>query len=240
MVQLLLSLSETYSTKASASRNSYSYLSPKAPMAVLSPRNCMPLRFPHGFSSPSRRSFFGTWVHESSFRTRSKNRPLEIKAYIHLQNGTPRTDIPCTEQRKTPAEGGCTILKTDKADSTLNRCCLHQHFTILGYARTPMTDHELRNLISENLTCRVVERDNCDDKMAEFLKCCFYHSEREAGRISNRLFYLAIPSSLYVDVARCTKHCASSKYGWTRLIVEKPFGHDNTLQRTKYSGLTTI
>ncbi|XP_054796617.1 glucose-6-phosphate 1-dehydrogenase 1, chloroplastic-like isoform X1 [Prosopis cineraria] len=242
-------------------------------MGVFSLRNCMPLPFTYGFSSSSsRRSFFGTWVRESNFGTRS-NRRLEIKACIHpsagvhSQNGRSVTNILDTEQRMTPAEGGCNVLKIDKANSTLTivvvgatgtlakekifpalfalfyEGCLPQHFTISGYARTPMTDHELRNLISKNLTCRVAERDNCDGKMAEFLKCCFYHSgqysseehfmelnkkleEREDGRISNRLFYLAIPSNLCVDVARCTKHCASSKYGWTRLIVEKPFGHD--------------
>lgn len=83
--------------------------------------------------------------------------------------------------------------------------CSLQHFTIFGYARTAMTDHELWNLISKNLTCRVAERsfsapfsiykvfrlillqfliilsncsDKCDDKISEFLKCCFYHSDQ--------------------------------------------------------------
>lgn len=64
-----------------------------------------------------------------------------------------------------------------------------------------MSDEELRNMITRTLTCRidkryslvqyslkylmqmydcpaliVIFRENCDDKMTQFLKRCFYHS----------------------------------------------------------------
>lgn len=48
----------------------------------------------------------------------------------------------------------------------------------------------------------------------------------QAGRQSNRLFYLAIPPNMFVNVVRCARRRASSENGWTRVIVEKPFGHD--------------
>ncbi|CAK9151874.1 unnamed protein product [Ilex paraguariensis] len=48
-----------------------------------------------------------------------------------------------------------------------------------------------------------------------------------SGKPSNRLFYLSIPSSIFVDVVRCVSVKASSKNGWTRVIVEKPFGRDS-------------
>ncbi|KAA8526617.1 hypothetical protein F0562_008180 [Nyssa sinensis] len=107
-----------------------------------------------------------------------------------------------------------------------------------------MNDEELRNMISKTLTCRIDKRENCGDKMDQFLKRCFYHSgqynseehfseldikmkEKEAGRLSNRLFYLSIPPNIFVDVVRCASVKASSKNGWTRVIVEKPFGRDS-------------
>jgi hypothetical protein len=33
-----------------------------------------------------------------------------------------------------------------------------QHFTVFGYARSKMTDEELRNMISMTLTCRIDQR----------------------------------------------------------------------------------
>jgi hypothetical protein len=33
-----------------------------------------------------------------------------------------------------------------------------QHFTVFGYARSKMSDEELRNMISMTLTCRIDQR----------------------------------------------------------------------------------
>ncbi|KAH1237819.1 Glucose-6-phosphate 1-dehydrogenase, chloroplastic [Glycine max] len=121
---------------------------------------------------------------------------------------------------------------------------LPKNFLVFGFARTKMTDEELRNMISKTLTCRIDTRENCQDKMDQFLKRCFYHSgqynsedhfselgsklrEKEGGKLSNRLFYLSIPPNIFVDVVRCASLKASSKDGWTRVIVEKPFGRDS-------------
>ncbi|KAI3695371.1 hypothetical protein L1987_78368 [Smallanthus sonchifolius] len=122
--------------------------------------------------------------------------------------------------------------------------CLPRNFVIFGYARTKMTDEELRETISRTLTCRIDKRENCGDKMEEFLQRCFYHSgqynseenfaeldsklkHKEDGKLSNRLFYLSIPPNIFVDSVRCASGKASSKTGWTRVIVEKPFGRDS-------------
>ncbi|KAF8107942.1 hypothetical protein N665_0116s0141 [Sinapis alba] len=121
--------------------------------------------------------------------------------------------------------------------------CLPEHFTIYGYARSKMTDAELRDMVSKTLTCRIDKRENCGEKMEEFLKRCFYHTgqydsqehfvaldkklkEHEGGRLSNRLFYLSIPPNIFVDAVKCASSSASSVSGWTRVIVEKPFGRD--------------
>lgn len=120
---------------------------------------------------------------------------------------------------------------------------LPKHFTVFGYARSKMSDEELRNMISMTLTCRIDQRENCSDKMEQFLQRCFYQSghynseegfseldrkltEKEAGKLPNRLFYLSIPPNIFVDVVRSASRTASSPSGWTRFIVEKPFGRD--------------
>ncbi|XP_062211531.1 glucose-6-phosphate 1-dehydrogenase, chloroplastic-like isoform X2 [Phragmites australis] len=122
--------------------------------------------------------------------------------------------------------------------------CLPEHFTVFGYARSKMSDEELRNMISMTLTCRIDKRENCGDKMEQFLQRCFYQSglynseegfaeldrklkEKEAGKLPNRLFYLSIPPNIFVDVVRSASRTASSSSGWTRFIVEKPFGRDS-------------
>ncbi|KAK4791134.1 hypothetical protein SAY86_031547 [Trapa natans] len=122
--------------------------------------------------------------------------------------------------------------------------CLPEHFTIHGYARRKMTDAELRNMVSETLTCRIDKRVSRVEKMDQFLKRCFYHSgqydsmqnfveldrkmkQHEGGRVSNRLFYLSIPPNIFIDAVRCASMSASSGNGWTRVIVEKPFGRDS-------------
>ncbi|KAH9316316.1 hypothetical protein KI387_024943 [Taxus chinensis] len=132
--------------------------------------------------------------------------------------------------------------------------CLPKHFTIYGYARSKMTDAELRNIISGKLTCRIDKSENCGDKTEEFLQRCFYHSgqykseddfreldkklkEHETGRVANRLFYLSIPPNVFVDVARCASCSSSSANGWTRVIVEKPFGRDSESSAELTKGL---
>lgn len=122
--------------------------------------------------------------------------------------------------------------------------CLPNDFSVFGYARTKLTHEELRVIISTTLTCRIDQRENCADKMDQFLQRCFYHSgqynseedfaelntklnEKEEGKLSNRLYYLSIPPNIFVDVVRCASLRASSVNGWTRVIVEKPFGRDS-------------
>ena len=44
---------------------------------------------------------------------------------------------------------------------------------------------------------------------------------------AHRVFYLSIPPSIFTAVAGCASTAASSPSGWTRVIVEKPFGKDS-------------
>eukprot|EP00271_Cylindrocystis_brebissonii_P017814 TRINITY_DN477_c0_g1_i8.p1 TRINITY_DN477_c0_g1~~TRINITY_DN477_c0_g1_i8.p1 ORF type:complete len:497 (+),score=106.00 TRINITY_DN477_c0_g1_i8:282-1772(+) len=134
--------------------------------------------------------------------------------------------------------------------------CLPKHFSIFGYARSPMSDEELRTLISTTLTCRIDQRENCGDKMESFLKRCFYQAgqydsadgfgqldkklkKQEDGRVACRLFYLSIPPNVFMDVARSVSRAASAPApGVTRGIVEKPFGRDTDSSAQLTEGLS--
>ena len=51
--------------------------------------------------------------------------------------------------------------------------------------------------------------------------------ELESGQKNNRLFYLALPPSVFEDVTTQLKSICMSDTGWNRIIVEKPFGRDS-------------
>lgn len=61
----------------------------------------------------------------------------------------------------------------------------------------------------------------------------------QGSRVANRLFYLSIPPNIFVDVARSSSLAASSANGWTRVIVEKPFGRDSESSAELTRGLKT-
>ncbi|KAL4452485.1 hypothetical protein ABPG75_008147 [Micractinium tetrahymenae] len=122
---------------------------------------------------------------------------------------------------------------------------LPKNFRVYGYARSKMTDEEFRDMIGGSLTCRISDARDCGRKMDEFLARCFYQpgqyasdedfaalsdrmAEGEAGQArADRLFYLSIPPNIFTAVAGAASRAASSGNGWTRMIVEKPFGRDS-------------
>ncbi|KAJ9563862.1 hypothetical protein OSB04_009022 [Centaurea solstitialis] len=127
---------------------------------------------------------------------------------------------------------------------TMKVASLRFHFTIFGYARSKMSDAELRNMVSKTLTCRIDQRENCGEKMDQFLERCFFHPGQydsqenflELGQKAQRTrgwksckpsFYLSIPPNIFIDAVKCASSSASSANGWTRVIVEKPFGRDS-------------
>src|SRR5690606_16670523 len=52
--------------------------------------------------------------------------------------------------------------------------------------------------------------------------------ERERGLSGNRIYYLAVPPSAFAkSIEEIGEHDEKQERdGWTRLVVEKPFGHD--------------
>ncbi|EOA38855.1 hypothetical protein CARUB_v10011205mg [Capsella rubella] len=112
---------------------------------------------------------------------------------------------------------------------------------IFGISRKDITDEDLRSIIASTLTCRVDHQDNCGEKMDAFLSRTYYinggYNNRDgmsqlAERMkqiegeskANRIFYLSVPQEALMDVACTIAEKAQAPHGWTRIIVEKPFG----------------
>ncbi|GAB0493458.1 hypothetical protein MMPV_004740 [Pyropia vietnamensis] len=120
---------------------------------------------------------------------------------------------------------------------------LPKQMTIVGYARSEKTDEELRDAWRPVL---VKKHKGEEDRIDAFLSKVIYRrgqydsaedvkgvfaemEEREQAdgqEVANRLFYFAVPPSVFADIGSAIKEGALSKTGWNRLVVEKPFGKD--------------
>lgn len=121
---------------------------------------------------------------------------------------------------------------------------LPEKFCLYGFARKDMSHTQFRQRILATLSCRVIDGEKCAQKMDEFLPKCFYqkgnysdtttfeqlnhvlHRHFEVNlNVANRLFYLAVPPSVFSDSCASINSVARATKGWTRVVVEKPFGH---------------
>ncbi|KAF9584474.1 Glucose-6-phosphate 1-dehydrogenase [Lunasporangiospora selenospora] len=118
---------------------------------------------------------------------------------------------------------------------------LSRNTRIIGYARTKMDQTSFEGHVS-----KFIKVKNEEDKAAlsRFLSVCSYQSgqydhdgdfqelEKHIERVEKisgakeRLFYMALPPSVFIPVAACLKKNNYRQDVVTRLIVEKPFGMD--------------
>jgi glucose-6-phosphate 1-dehydrogenase len=107
-----------------------------------------------------------------------------------------------------------------------------------------MSDDDLRSRLKPFL-----EKDShhSAEVIDKFLQLCRYHSGKSYGDVdafltlassiqefeeacpeetANRLFYFAIPPNVFADTGVAIRQTCMADKGWTRLIVEKPFGRD--------------
>ncbi len=124
---------------------------------------------------------------------------------------------------------------------------LPKEIHIVGYARTEMSNEAFQELVNTKLTCRYVPGERCDQLMAEFLQRCTYISGQydnpesfnqlyeklqtlDSTGKENRIFYMSIPPFLFLDVAHALADAGlvhrSDTEGWSRVVIEKPFGSD--------------
>jgi len=135
---------------------------------------------------------------------------------------------------------------------------LPKNFEIVGYARSKMSQEEFGDLIMGSLTCRVIDGSKCGAKMEEFLPKCRYVSGKydvpedfehlntqvsafeKNHKVANRMFYLAVPPSVFQPAATNIDKCARGTRGWTRVVVEKPFGRDSESYEKLRNALSEI
>ena len=118
-------------------------------------------------------------------------------------------------------------------------------FQVVGAARAPVSDAQFRQTMREAVQQFSRARPINDEVWRSFADRLSYVSLGEgdgyvalrehlarldagAGTSGNRLFYLAIPPPAYIPTVEDlgTSDIVRSRRGWSRIVIEKPFGHD--------------
>jgi len=118
---------------------------------------------------------------------------------------------------------------------------LPKNTQIVGYARSKISIDDILKKSVPFMKIKPEEKEKC----AEFFKVNSYVAgaydksdgfaglhqailKLEGAAGGHRLFYLALPPSVYADVTKNLKgQCMATDPFWTRVIVEKPFGRDS-------------
>jgi len=128
------------------------------------------------------------------------------------------------------------------------RGLLPQRFGVVGVSRTELTNEEFRERMRQAVldhardefrtdvwerlaegVCYVAADFRVEGGEAPLVDCLNGLDERQ-GTAGNRVYYLAVPPGAFDDIVTAMGRSRRTT-GWTRLIVEKPFGHDLTSAR---------
>ncbi|XP_029974421.1 glucose-6-phosphate 1-dehydrogenase-like isoform X2 [Salarias fasciatus] len=109
----------------------------------------------------------------------------------------------------------------------------------VGFARSKLTVEDIRAACLPHMKVTAAESESLSaffgknsylsgtyDESGSFKQLDGHLSSLPGGSGANRLFYLALPPSVYHHVSANIRHHCTSSRGWNRLIVEKPFGRD--------------
>jgi glucose-6-phosphate 1-dehydrogenase len=124
------------------------------------------------------------------------------------------------------------------------RRLLPEQFAVVGVARTELTTDEWREQMREavqrfardefredvwerlaSAMVYVSVKKDASEEAMDRLAAALEELDETRGTAGNRIYYLAIPPSVMMTSGRDLGERRSTK-GWTRLIVEKPFGFD--------------
>jgi glucose-6-phosphate 1-dehydrogenase len=131
---------------------------------------------------------------------------------------------------------------------------LPPEFTVVGFARREMSDEQFRNHLLAGINAHSRNRPVKESIWESFSQGIEYQRgefrdpqawaglakrlariDRDRGTAGNRLFYLAVPPTLYPEIVAQLGAAGlvssgakrrDGKKGWSRVIVEKPFGSD--------------
>jgi glucose-6-phosphate 1-dehydrogenase len=123
------------------------------------------------------------------------------------------------------------------------RRLLPEKFGIVGVARTEESDEQFREAMKAGVQefgrdefrdetwdwlaerMRYVTTDFSDEEGQQRLVSALNDLDEQYGTGGNRVYYFAVPPSAIATLIKEIGEHRSAE-GWTRLIVEKPFGHD--------------
>ncbi len=116
-------------------------------------------------------------------------------------------------------------------------------FAIVGAARRATSDEAFRNELHDAVAEFSRTRPINEEVWASFASHMFFVAtpddagyealarrlaavDAECGTNGNRLFYLATPPAAYAPIVRQVGKHGLRGSGWSRVVIEKPFGHD--------------
>jgi glucose-6-phosphate 1-dehydrogenase len=120
-------------------------------------------------------------------------------------------------------------------------------FSVVGFARRPYNDEVFREQALESINAYSRQKPVNPQVWESFASGIFYlqsdfHEpagyeklanllnklDQERGTSGNRIFYLSTPPSQYPEIIQQlgASGLNRNRKGWTRIIIEKPFGHD--------------
>jgi glucose-6-phosphate 1-dehydrogenase len=120
---------------------------------------------------------------------------------------------------------------------------LPEHFAVLGVARSEMTTDDFAASMEDAVRefardefkqepweflagrTRYVATEFADEEGEDLVAACLGRLDDELGTRGNRVYYLAVPPDAMPKLVEELGERRTTT-GWTRLIVEKPFGHD--------------
>jgi glucose-6-phosphate 1-dehydrogenase len=123
------------------------------------------------------------------------------------------------------------------------RQLLPEKFAVVGVARSEESDDDFRERMERAVRehardpfrqdvwdgladgMRYIATDFGDEEGEDRLADSLTRLDEERGTTGNRLYYFAVPPSAILTLVRELGKRRSAK-GWTRLVIEKPFGHD--------------
>ncbi|MGH9907455.1 MAG: glucose-6-phosphate dehydrogenase, partial [Pyrinomonadaceae bacterium] len=125
--------------------------------------------------------------------------------------------------------------------------CTSDQFTVLGVGRDELSDDHFRKRMLAAVTGSKEMGEFSDEQWQQFAQRMYYVAgqlddpqaysriaarlekmQAEAGVSTNRMFYLATPPSLAPTIVAELGRTglAKDEKGWSRIVVEKPFGRD--------------
>lgn len=142
------------------------------------------------------------------------------------------------------------------------RGTLPTDFALVGFARSPYDDDGFRQYCRQQLELFMpsdgkpqgtlwddfsrrisyITADFNDTRHFVALKERLAQNDRDFGTAGNHLFYLSTPPPVFPEIIQHLKKAGLDKdaEGWTRIVVEKPFGTDLASARTLQRAIETV